>query len=176
MSIIEVSKSGRASCRKCKQKIEKDSLRFGLESEMQYGDAPSYRWYHLECAAAAEPSELEKGLASYEGDVPNRADLEKAIADGKKKKKPATFPYAEVAPTGRSKCMHCGEAIEKGALRVAVKREVDTGAFMTAGPGYLHVGCAVEHTGDEDLSAKILENSEQLDDEQKREIESSIAS
>ena len=175
MSVIEVAKSGRASCRKCKGKIEKDTLRFGVESDMQYGDEPSYRWYHLKCGASVEPGQLEKLLKTYEGEIPDRAEIEKAIADGKKKKKPSTFPYAEVAPSGRSKCMQCEETIEKGQLRVAVEREVDTGTFVTKGAGYLHVGCAIEHTGDEGLPQKVLENSDQLDEEQRAALEASFA-
>jgi poly [ADP-ribose] polymerase len=173
MSVIEVSKSSRASCRKCKEKIEKDTLRFGVESDMQYGDEPSYRWYHLECGAAVEPAQLEKLLKTYSGEIPNREEIEKAIAAGKKKKKPE-FPYAEVAPSGRSKCMQCSETIEKGQLRVAVEREVDTGTFVTKGAGYLHVGCAVEHTGDEELPQKVLANSHQLEEEQRAELEAAF--
>ena len=170
MPVIELSKSSRASCRKCKKKIEKDTLRFGVESDMQYGEEPSYRWYHLECGATVEPSSLEKLLKTYSGEIPNREEIDKAIATGKKSKKP-DFPYAEVAPSGRSKCMQCEENIEKGQLRVAVEREVDTGTFVTKGAGYLHVGCAIEHTGDEDLPAKVLENSHQLEPEQRSELE-----
>jgi hypothetical protein len=175
MPVIEVSKSSRAACRKCKQKIEKDALRFGAESEMQYGDAPSYRWYHLECAASAEPAQLEKAIATYEGEIPNRAELEKAIAEGKLGKKPE-FPYAEVAPTGRSKCMQCHEPIEKGQLRIAVERELELSGMANKGAGYLHVGCASEHTGDEDLLAKVLENSHPLEPEKQAELEATMTS
>ena len=173
MSVIELSKSSRASCRKCKKKIEKDTLRFGVESDMQYGDDPSYRWYHLECGASVEPAQLEKLLSTYEGEIPDREKIDKAIAAGKKGKKPS-FPYAEVAPSGRSKCMQCEETIEKGQLRVAVEREVDTGSFVTKGAGYLHVACAIEHTGDDELAAKVLENSN-LEPEQKAELEQAFA-
>jgi poly [ADP-ribose] polymerase len=173
-AVIEQAKSSRASCRKCKGKIEKDTLRFGVESDMQYGDEPSFRWYHLACGASVDPVALEKLLATYEGEIEGREEIEKAIADGKKKKKPS-FPYAEVAPSGRSTCMGCDEKIEKGQLRVAVEREVDTGAFVTKGAGYLHVGCAVEHTGDGELAAKVIANSHQLSAEEKADLESAFA-
>ena len=164
-AVIEMAKSGRASCRKCRGKIEKDTLRFGLESDMQYGDEPSYRWYHLKCGAGVDPFKLEKLLKTFSGDIPDRDDVDKAITAGKKKVKPP-FPYAEVAPSGRSKCMQCDEKIEKGVIRVAVEREVDTGNFVTKGAGYLHPACAVEHTGDEELNAKLQKNSIHLDDAQ----------
>ncbi len=172
MSVIETSKSGRASCRKCKNKIEKGALRFGVESDMQYGEEPSYRWYHLECGAFVEPMQLEKLIKAYDGDIPNRAEVEKAIAEGKKKTKPP-FPYAEVAPSGRSKCMQCEQMIEKGQLRVAVEREVDTGTFVSKSAGYLHVGCAVEHSG-EGLPAQVLDNSYNLDEGQRSELQAAF--
>lgn len=164
-AVIEIAKTGRASCRKCRKKIEKDTLRFGLESEMQYGDEPSYRWYHLACGAAVDPFKLEKLLKTYEGEIEDRAEVEGVIREAKKKVKPP-FPYAEVAPSGRSKCMECDEKIEKGALRVAVEREVDTGSFVTKGAGYLHPGCAVAHTDDPDLPSKLKDNSIHLDEAQ----------
>ena len=61
-------------------------------------------------------------------------------------------------PTGTHPLRHCDEAIEKGTMRVAVEREVDTGTFTSTGPGYLHPGCAAEYTGDESLLEKIKAN------------------
>ena len=48
---IEPAKSGRASCRKCKEKIEKGELRFGHAVDSGFSDEPSFQWYHLACAA-----------------------------------------------------------------------------------------------------------------------------
>ncbi len=56
--------------------------------------------------------------------------------------KPGGFPYVDHAPTGRAKCIQCGEPIAKGALRVAIEREIDTGAMVTKGAGYMHPACA----------------------------------
>jgi hypothetical protein len=75
--------------------------------------------------------------------VPNRAELEAAMAEAEKKgaAKPAGFPYVDRAPTGRAKCMQCEQPIEKGAFRVAVERELTIGANVTRGAGYLHPAC-----------------------------------
>ncbi|MGN6109945.1 MAG: hypothetical protein ACTHU0_32865 [Kofleriaceae bacterium] len=163
---IEEAKSGRASCRTCKKAIAKGELRLGVEVTTQFSDAPSLQWHHLPCAASKLPAELKDALASYAGDVPNRAEIDKTIEEALKKgaAKPGGLPYADHAPTGRAKCMQCGEAIEKGALRVAVEREVDTGAFSTRSAGYLHPACAaanIEAAGGElsDLIDGIKENS-----------------
>lgn len=162
--IIEEAKSGRASCRTCKEKIEKGVLRFGEEVPNQFSEGPSYQWHHLPCAAKKKPVQLEQALGGFEGDVPGRDELEKTIEANKGKAKATTLPYAEKAPTGRSKCMVCDEAIDKGDLRLAVEREVDTGSFVTRGAGYLHPACAAdsEHAEDPEFMAKVRQNSVSL--------------
>lgn len=142
-NVIEEAKSGRASCRTCKKAIAKGELRLGVETQTQFSDAPSLAWHHVLCAAAKLPAELQAALAEYPGEVPNRAELEATMAEAAKKgaAKPAGFPYVDRAPTGRAKCMQCEQPIEKGALRVAVERELTIGANVTHGAGYLHPTC-----------------------------------
>jgi ribosomal protein L37AE/L43A len=146
-NLIEEAKSGRASCRTCKKTIAKGELRLGVEVQTQFSDTPSMQWHHVLCAAQKLPTELKEALDGYTGDVPNRAELDQAMADAAKKvaAKPAAFPYIDHAPTGRAKCMQCGEPIEKGSFRVAVEREVDTGRMVTRSAGYLHPGCVAEN-------------------------------
>jgi hypothetical protein len=161
---IEPAKSGRASCRSCREPIAKGELRFGEDVPNAFSDSgePSYQWHHLRCAATKKPAQLKLALAAFTGEVPDRAELEKTIESAATKVKPATFPYAERAPTGRSKCQACEKPIENGALRVEVEREVDTGTFVTKGAGYLHAACARAHTGDDALLEKIKPNSPAL--------------
>lgn len=143
-NVIEEAKSGRASCRTCKKAIAKGELRFGEEAPNAFGDQASLRWHHLACAAEKLPAELEAALAEYPGEVANKAELEhemaKAISSGRAK--PGGMPHADKAPTGRARCMQCGEPIAKDSLRVAVEREIETGASVTQGAGYLHPACA----------------------------------
>jgi len=142
-NVIEEAKSGRASCRTCKKPIAKGELRLGVETQTQFSDAPSLQWHHVLCAAAKLPAELKAALAEYPGEVANRAELDAAMEDALKKgnAKPAGFPYVDKAPTGRAKCMVCGEPIEKASFRVAVERELEVGAQVTRGAGYLHPRC-----------------------------------
>jgi len=143
---IEEAKSGRASCRTCKQTIAKGELRLGVEVASQFSDA-TVQWHHLPCAAEKLPAELKEGLASYDGAVPDRAALDAAMADSiaKGHAKPGGFPYVDHAPTGRAKCMQCSEPIAKGTIRVAVEREIETGGMATKGAGYMHPGCVKAH-------------------------------
>lgn len=146
-NVIEEAKSGRASCRTCKKTIAKGELRLGVETQTQFSDTPSLQWHHVLCAATKLPVELQAALAEYPGEVPNRAELEAAMAEAAKKgaAKPAGFPYVDRAPTGRAKCMQCEQPIEKGAFRVAVERELTIGANVTHGAGYLHPACVAEN-------------------------------
>jgi hypothetical protein len=171
-NVIEEAKSGRASCRTCKKAIAKGELRFGVETVTQFSDTPSLQWHHLVCAASKLPAELKAALDEYPGDVPNRAELDKAMEEAIKggKAKPGGFPYLDKAPTGRARCMQCEEAIEKASFRVAVEREVDTGAFTTRGAGYLHPRCVaenLENTGGsmEELIEGLKANSRIPEDE-----------
>lgn len=143
-NVIEEAKSGRASCRTCKKPIAKGELRFGEEAPNAFGDAPSMRWHHLACAADKLPAELRAALDAYPGEVPDRAALDARMAEAiaKGHAKPAGLPYADRAPTGRARCLQCREAIAKDGLRVAVEREIEVGATVTQGAGYLHPACA----------------------------------
>ncbi len=165
-NVIEEAKSGRASCRSCKKKIDKGELRLGIEQMTQFSDTPSLQWHHLPCAAQKLPGELRTALATFEGEVPDRAELDQAIAEAIKsgKAKPGGFPYIDKAPTGRAKCMQCEEAIAKDSWRIAVEREVDVGGFMRKSPGYLHPKCVSENLENvggtlDDLVAAIRTNS-----------------
>lgn len=146
-NVIEEAKSGRASCRTCKKPIGKGELRLGVETQTQFSDTPSMQWHHLLCAAGKLPGELKDALGEFGGEVPDRAELDKAMDAAIKsgKAKPGGFPYVDHAPTGRASCMQCSETIEKASIRVAVEREVDTGGFMRRTPGYLHPKCVVEN-------------------------------
>jgi hypothetical protein len=146
-NVIEEAKSGRASCRTCKKNIAKGELRLGVETTTQFSDTPSMQWHHVLCAAGKLPAELKEALAAYDGEVPNREELDKTMEAAIKKggAKPGGFPYTDRAPTGRAKCMQCGEAIAKDSFRVAVEREVDTGSFATRSAGYLHPKCVAEN-------------------------------
>ena len=174
--MIEAAKSGRAKCRKCKEKIEKDALRFGHEVANDFSDS-SFQWFHLKCAAVKLPTHLAEALSDFEGDVPDRDEIDQLIADNRKKQKPTTFPYADVAATGRASCIVCSDKIAKGDLRVAIEREVDAGGFTRTSAGYMHPPCAKDYDElPDDAIEQIKQNSPQLDPEEITEVESALQS
>jgi len=144
---IEEAKSGRASCRTCKKTIDKGALRLGIEAANAFGDTPSMQWHHLTCAAGKLPAELKEALVAYAGDVPERAALDALMTEAYAKghAKPGGFPYLDRAPTGRAKCMRCGEPIAKDSYRVAVERELEVGMAIQKGAGYMHPACVAAH-------------------------------
>lgn len=46
---LEHAKSGRASCKKCKEKIEKRHLRVGIMTDVPGEEYKMTKWYHIEC-------------------------------------------------------------------------------------------------------------------------------
>lgn len=72
------------------------------------------------------------------------------------------YPFSELAKSGRSKCVICGQAIEKGARRIGVERMIETPAFTGRGTAWLHDGCkdnCPELAGIADLEAVLAKNS-----------------
>jgi len=170
---IEIAKTGRSRCRTCRQTIEKGALRFGEEQPSAFTDGLQWVWHHLTCAAGKKPVQVRAALASFEGEVPNRAEIEAAMAEGDKTA--TVYPYAERATTGRSKCLHCKEPIEKGALRIATERELEAGGMARPGVGYLHPACASEYLEREDVLAVVRENSRGLNEADVAELEEQLA-
>ena len=181
---IEIAPSGRAKCRGCKEAIPKGEVRFGEVYDSAFTGGEAVRWWHLACAAKKLPTELEAAMKKYAGEIPNRADVEKAIEAGKKGGKggaKAPLPHADLAPTGRAKCISCGEPLEKDSLRVAVEREIEAPSGMPMkSAGYLHPGCATawaEQQGQdpEQLVEAVLANSGHLDEKQYAELGSELS-
>lgn len=168
---IEIAKSGRAACRACKKPIAKGELRFGLEGTGGFTDAstPTFMWHHLLCAAGKHPDETRAALAAFDGDVPGRDAIDAKLVE-MESKKPPPYPHVDRAPTGRAKCLGCGETIPKGDLRVAIERDIERGMTITKGAGYLHLACAagyVEANGSthDELTEALAKNTRDLSED-----------
>jgi poly [ADP-ribose] polymerase len=161
---IEVSKTGRATCRTCREGIEKGVLRFGEEVASTYGEGgTTMLWHHLPCAAKKKPNDLAEALVSFVGDVPDRAAIDALIAEHGPKQKPTKFPYLERASTGRARCGKCKELIAKGELRVATEREAEAIGMGTAAR-YWHAAC-VKGEVEGELMPSLRANSRGLTEE-----------
>ena len=155
---IESARSSRSKCRTCRRKIDKDVLRLGILLEGPYGTG--YLWHHLTCAARRRLDDVEAAYAeeSWEAGVKVPAIEElrklKEKSDEKKANKKEA-PFVERAPTGRSKCKNCGEAIAQGAWRVALLREVQFGNQVRANPINVHTQCVSAEIRAEDCVTEI---------------------
>ena len=173
--LLESARSSRSKCRTCKRKIEKDTLRLGILLEGPFGTG--YLWHHLTCAARRRLEDVE---AAYEQQafadglqVPPLAELqalkEKAEQARAERKE---LPYVERAPSGRSKCKHCGKAIDQDALRVVVAREVSFGNQVRATPINVHPECVHAELESEDRMTEVDGFEAQL--RQNSTLESSV--
>jgi len=153
--LVEVAKSGRATCRGCGEKVEKGALRFGEEVPNVFAEegGTAHRYWHLPCAAKKMANELREALRSFAEEVPDRAALDALITEHAH----PDYPYAERAPNGRARCRVCQEGIGKGQLRVVFERVYETGMGMTRSAGYLHAACTMRYGDAEKLGKEALD-------------------
>ena len=171
--LIEKASSGRAKCRRCGEKIEKDALRFGESVPNPFGEGDAMHWFHLACAAEKRPEKLRAALEAHAEDVPERAELEHTVEAGLKNPKLVQVKHAERSPTGRASCQECHQKIDKGALRVAIEREADVASM--ASTSYLHLACAPKYLGVEGLNEKLQRTSKDLESSELEEVERALA-
>jgi hypothetical protein len=173
--VIEIAKTGRATCRTCRKPIAKGEARFGEEAASAYGEGVTFMWHHVACAAKKKPSSVREALKSTAVEIENRAEVEKIIEENAAKEKPSAFPYAERAPSARAKCGGCGEAIGKGELRVATERELETpGMGATTGARYWHPACAAKGAEVEGILEKVRANSRGLGEGDMADLERAL--
>src|SRR5262245_34356459 len=129
--IIEGARSSRSRCKTCRRAIERGLLRLGVLIEGPYGTG--YLWHHLTCAARRRFEVVEEayGLEAWKAakeppaKLPDLEELRalKDVAEERRQQR-KQIPHAELAPTGRSRCKHCGRPIEQGTVRIVLGRGV----------------------------------------------------
>lgn len=189
--VIEHARSGRSKCKTCRKTIDKDALRLGVLVEGPFGEG--HLWHHLECAAGRMLAKVEEAYrteawnaAKSPPDVDALPDLDalRALAEeaeaerAEKEKNKKVIPYAEVAPSDRSKCKQSGEPIPKGAVRIVLGKQAQFGNQTRTAPFAVlpeHVAAALEDpeiaTAPDTLLAELRANS-RIDAEQ---LEAAIA-
>jgi poly [ADP-ribose] polymerase len=155
---IEPAKSSRSKCKVCRRAIPKDSLRMGVLIEGPFGTG--YLWHHLKCMAKRDFSKVEEAYSAQcwdEGVEPPVLDSMRGLADAadKKKKEKKTAPYIERAPSGRARCKHCGELIEKDDFRFGMLRKVEFFGQERHAVVNVHPECVMEEMDHEDSAVEI---------------------
>lgn len=149
--VIEGARSSRSRCKTCRKKIDKGALRLGILIEGPFGTG--YLWHHLRCAARRHFDRLEEAYENEAwneakeppGKIPALDELRALQVEAEKKKKQRkTIPYAEISPTGRARCKHCGEPLEKDEPRIVLGQHVAFGSQTRVGPYNVHPECVAE--------------------------------
>lgn len=133
----EYAKTGRASCKKCKESIAKDSLRMAIMVQSPMFDGKVPHWHHFSCfwlRAAAQSTADIHGFSDLRWE--DQEKVKKAIDNGgaaggkgeskggAKGEKTLNNFAVEYAKSNRSTCKGCEQKIEKDQIRVS-KKTVD---------------------------------------------------
>jgi len=141
--VIEPASSGRAKCRGCGVKIEKDELRFGERQPNAFGEGEMTLWLHLRCAAYKRPEPLLEAIAEGQGAAAGDLGELEAIAEfGVAHRRVPRINGASLAPTGRARCRSCREPIDKDDWRIEL---VYFEGYRFEPSGYIHAECAAAY-------------------------------
>ena len=141
-STIEPAASGRAKCRGCGEKIAKDELRLGARLPNPFDEENELTlWFHLPCGAYKRPEPFLEAAKTFDGEIERREWLVERAGLGTKFHRLTRIDGAHRASTGRAKCRHCKEAIEKSSVRIALTYyDEEQGRLEPA--GFIHPKCA----------------------------------
>jgi hypothetical protein len=152
------------------------ALRIGILIAGPYGTG--YLWFHLNCGAKrqfervaeAYAQEAWKNAKDVPENLPSLDELKQHVeAAEAKKKESRTLPYAELAPSARSKCKHCEEPIAEGSMRVVLARGITFGRQTRTTAIFVHPRCVAAElqaqdceTESEGLHESLRANSRDL--------------
>lgn len=164
---IEVSPSGRAKCRGCGKAIAKGELRLGEKLPNPFAEGEMSIWFHLQCGAYKRPEILLHALERFDDELSRREQL---IADANESAAHLRLPRidgVERAPSGRARCRHCRETIEKGEWRIGLVF-YEEGRFNPS--GYCHTRCASEYLGTSEIVERLRFFTPELTDAEEASI------
>jgi hypothetical protein len=118
------------------------------------------------------PEKAEPVLVNYAGDLPERDTLRAWAAFGVTHPRVPRIVRAERASSGRAKCRHCRETIDKGALRIALQMMEESRMVPI---GFIHVSCALGYFGTLDVLDRLVRFTPGLSADDTRELEGLLA-
>lgn len=167
--VFEIAPSGRSKCRGCGEKIEKDSLRFGEKLPNPFGDGDMTHWHHPECAAHRRPESLASVLANYpEGDAERLASIAQHASKFPRLQRMGKL---EQASSGRARCRHCNELIEKDTWRIPL---IFFNEDTYATSGFIHLSCTQEYTETDQLWPTLARFAGELDTETEGQLKALV--
>ncbi|ETE69570.1 Poly [ADP-ribose] polymerase 1 [Ophiophagus hannah] len=151
----EYAKSGRASCKKCKENIAKDSLRLAIMVQSPMFDGKIPHWHHYSCfwerAQLLSHADLD-GFSElrWEDQEKIKKHIESGGAaagkgggqeGGGKREKSLNDFAAEYAKSNRSTCKGCEQKIEKGQIRISKKMVLPEKPQLGMIDNWYHLAC-----------------------------------
>ena len=140
--VIETAPTGRARCRACGRVIAKGEWRLGQKAPNRYGEGEATFYFHPICGAAKLPSVLLEALAGADQPVPGAQKYRQPAELASVHRRLPRLGRIEVAPSGRARCRHCRQKIDKGSQRMVLE-VVDDG--MRDYWGYVHLRCVRQY-------------------------------
>ncbi len=150
--VIEPAASGRAKCRGCGKPIAKDELRFGERLPNPFADSEMTLWFHLVCSAYKRPESLDEVLQDPPLGIDDIESLRRIVAFGLEYHRVQRIGGIEQAPSGRARCRHCRETIDKDDWRIPLSF-FEEGMFNAS--GFVHLGCASQYFDTADIANAI---------------------
>ena len=142
-------------------------MRFGERQPNAFGEGEMTLWFHPRCAAYTRPEPFLEALATAgsEGSVARKeiedADgLQAAAEFGIAHRRVPRVHGADRAPTGRARCRHCKEVIEKNSWRVALFFFEE---YRFQPSGYIHAHCARGYLETTDVIERVRWFNPKLD-------------
>jgi len=159
-SVIEAAKSGRSSCRICRNKIEKETIRVGIPAEFTLPDGrtvSSFRYYHPTCVPYDKIKVVLDTLNTVNSLEKKARDKIKKELEALQEKGERTDgtdiltrkPFIEKSRSGRGKCRTCDKKIEKDVFRVAEPSQVELpDGRRIFGSKLFHITCFLDTASD----------------------------
>ncbi|KAK7104156.1 poly [ADP-ribose] polymerase 1-like [Littorina saxatilis] len=146
----EYAKSGRASCKLCKDNIPQDSLRLALMVQSPHFDGKVPNWFHFKCFWKRGRPQSEDEIHGFhslrwEDQQKVKENLGGAGASGDADPDYYKDFTVEYAKSSRSTCRGCESKIEKDAVRIS-KKDYDSVRSKLYGPqeAWHHIDCFVD--------------------------------
>ena len=171
--VIEQASSGRAKCRGCNQLIAKGALRLGERLPNPFGEGEMTLWFHVPCAAYKRPAPFLEAIKDTTETIEDRAHLEQIANSGIAHRRVPRIDGMQRAPSGRARCRHCRELIDKDAWRIPLVY-YEEGRFEPS--GHIHLRCAPSYFETGDIVDRLAHFTPTLTAEDTAAIRAELAS
>ena len=124
-------------------------------------------WFHPMCAAYKRPEPVLEALGETSQPLFDRESLEHDARTSVQHRRLPRIDGAELSPSGQAKCRNCHQPIERRSWRIRLVF-YEEGLFSSG--GFLHPQCSKTYFETDDILARVLHFSSDLDAGQIEEL------